>query len=249
MPQEEFWDTFADFYDAYYDDDIVPDDMDLYVELARNADGPVLEVGCGTGRIYLELLRAGIDAHGIDISQGMLEVLRERAAEQELTPQVWEADMRSFDTETEYDLIIVPFRSFLHSISVIDQKATLRNFRNALGPDGTLALNFFTPSFEFICEEYGEPDVRTVEREGEEYELIHLTEIEDPVEQIVRGRQTITQGEEVIREASYRIKLMPKREFELLLESTKWGEWEVYGGFEYEPLEDASQEMVWIIEK
>lgn len=134
MPQEEFWDTFADFYDAYYDDDIVPDDMDFYVELARNADGPVLEVGCGTGRIYLELLRAGIDAHGIDISQGMLEVLRERAAEQELTPQVWEADMRSFDTETEYDLIIVPFRSFLHSISVIDQKATLRNFRNALGP-------------------------------------------------------------------------------------------------------------------
>lgn len=245
----EFWDAFADLYDSYYDDDLVPDDTGFYVELARDADGPVLEVGCGTGRIYLELLRAGVDAHGIDISRGMLEILRERAAERDLTPQTWQADMRSFDADTEYDLVIVPFRSFLHNISLADQKAALRRCRDALAPGGTLALDFFAPSFDVICEKYGEPDVRTVERDGAEYELRHLTEIEDPVEQVVRGTQTVLRGDEVVRELSYRISLVTKREFELLLETTQWSGWEVYGGFEYEPLEDDRQEMVWVIEK
>lgn len=247
--EAEFWDAFADFYDDYYDDDNVPDDETFYVELARNADGPVLEVGCGTGRIYLELLRAGVDAHGIDISGGMLEVLRDRAAEQGLTPKVREADMRSFDPETAYELIIIPFRSFLHNISLADQKAALRRCRDALGPNGTLALNFFTPDFDVICDHYGEPDVRTVERKGTEYELEHLTEIEDPVEQIVRGTQTITRGDKVVREARYRISLISRREFQLLLETTGWTEWTVYGGFDHKPLEDDPREMVWIVEK
>lgn len=247
--EAEFWDAFADFYDAYYDDEHVLDDEAFYVELARDADGPVLEVGCGTGRIYLELLCAGVDAHGIDVSGGMLAVLRDRAREHGLTPQVWQADMRSFVSETEYELIVIPFRSFLHNVSLADQKAALRHCHEALAPDGTLALNFFTPDFDVICDHYGEPEVRTVEREDIEYELRHLSEIEDPVEQVVRGTQTITQGDEVIREASYRISLISKREFELLLEATGWTDWEVYGGFEYEPLEDDPQEMVWIVDK
>lgn len=245
----DFWDVFADFYDDYYDEESIPDDTEFYVELAQEADGPVLEVGCGTGRIYLELLRAGVDAYGIDVSQGMLDVLHDRATEEDLTPHVRTADMRTFEPKRDYSLIIVPFRSFLHNITLEDQKAALRRFHQALRSEGRLALNFFTPNFEVICEEYGEPDVRTIERGGETYRLEHLSEIEDAVDQVVRGTQTITKGGEVIQKASYRITLISKREFEVLLETTGWSDWEVYGGFDYEPLDDASQEMVWIVER
>lgn len=245
----EFWDTFAAFYDEYYDDERQPDDAEFYVELARDADGPVLEVGCGTGRVYLELLRAGVDASGIDLSAGMLDVLRERASEAGLDPRVRQADMRSFRAEREYGLVIVPFRAFLHNLTLADQKAALRSFRDALAPGGTLALNFFTPNFEFVCENYGEERVRTIEHEDEAYDLRVVTELDDAVEQIARTDQMLEQDGEVIRESSYRIALVSKREFELLLEATGWSDWTVYGGFDGDPLEDASQEMVWVVER
>lgn len=53
-----FFDAWAEFYDVEYGEQDIGDE-EFYVDLARQADGPVLEVGCRTGRIYLELLRAG----------------------------------------------------------------------------------------------------------------------------------------------------------------------------------------------
>ena len=247
-PATAFFDEWAEIYDADYRDQEIGD-VDFYVELAREADGPVLEVGCGTGRVSLELLRAGVDAYGIDVSRKSLDVLERKAAEEDLTANVRLADMTDFDPERTYALVIVPFRAFMHNVTLADQRAALRNFRRALGPDGRLALNFFVASFDHICEYYGEPERRTIEREGEAYTVTDLTEIVDEVNQIVQGTRTLERDGEVVREASYRLALVSKREFELLLSTTDWSDWDVYGGFDYEPLEDATQEMVWLVER
>lgn len=243
-----FFDEWADFYDADYEEQEIGD-VEFYVELARQADGPVLEVGCGTGRIYLELLRADVDTYGVDISEEMLAVLEQKAIEADLNPQIRQADMTTFHPERAYALVIVPFRTFLHNVTLSDRKAALRNVRQALVPDGRLALNFFVPSFEVICETYGQQETRTVRREGEEYLLTDVTDIEDELNQIVKGERTVEQDGEVIREASFRMALLSKSEFELLLETTGWSDWTGYGGFDGEPLEDGAQEMVWIAEK
>jgi cyclopropane fatty-acyl-phospholipid synthase-like methyltransferase len=65
----------------------------------RPYDGSVLEVGCGTGRIYLDLLRAGVDADGIDLSAAMLEEPRRKAAEAGLEPNVGRADTTTFESD------------------------------------------------------------------------------------------------------------------------------------------------------
>lgn len=248
-PTEAFFDAWAPFYDLDYRDQAIGD-VSFYVDLAREADGPVLEVGCGTGRIYLDLLRAGVDAHGIDVSRNMLAELERKARAADLDPRVRVADMRTFDADREYALVVVPFRAFLHNVTLADQKRALRSIREALAPTGRLALNFFAPSAEIICETYGQTAERTVERDGEAYTLTDRSEFEDELARIVRGERTVRNADdEVIAEGSYRIKLVTRDEFELLLETTGYADWEAYGGFDYDPLESVDQEMVWLVER
>jgi cyclopropane fatty-acyl-phospholipid synthase-like methyltransferase len=85
----------AAFTDAQYRAAEMPD-SDYYREQATAADGPVLELGCGTGRVYLAMLRAGVDADGIDLSAASLSALRENAAEEGLEPTVWQGNMTQF---------------------------------------------------------------------------------------------------------------------------------------------------------
>ncbi|TYL39161.1 class I SAM-dependent methyltransferase [Natronococcus pandeyae] len=252
MDSSGYYDDFAAFYDAAYGQQagVVEDDVQFYLELAREADGPLLEVGCGTGRIYLELLRADIDADGIDLSSGMLEVLRENAADEGLEPNVREADVTSFRSDREYALVIVPFRAFLHLTTVDDQLAALERIHDVLAPGGRLALNVFTPNFDVICEAYGEPEETTVEVDGETCTYRTVTELADEVEQLARIRsEVLTSDGERLFEREAPIALVSKREFELLFRQSPFSSWDVYGGFEYDPLEDSSQEMVWIADR
>lgn len=244
---EAFFDVWASVYDADYKDQTIGD-LAFYLDLARAADGPVLEVGCGTGRVYLELLTAGVDATGIDVSAAMLNELRERAADRGLSPSVRQADMTDFDPDREYALVIVPFRTFLHNLTVADQQAALRNFRAALAPEGRLALNFFVPDFDVICQQYGELQERVIEEGETTYTVREISEIEHTPDQIVRVTRRLVRDGEVLREGTFRLAFISKRDFTLLLETTGWSEWTVYGGFDREPLAPDSREMVWIAE-
>jgi len=90
----------AEFYDH-----VVPyrerQDVAFFVELAREAGGPVLEVGCGTGRVLIPTARAGFEIVGLDLSPSMLAVCRESLAQEPAEVQarveLVEGDMRDFD--------------------------------------------------------------------------------------------------------------------------------------------------------
>src|ERR1043165_9575832 len=69
---------------------------DFYSGLAKAAGGPVLDVACGTGRILLPLLKAGVDIEGLDLFEGMLKRLREKASARGLTPKLHRSDMARF---------------------------------------------------------------------------------------------------------------------------------------------------------
>lgn len=244
---EEFFDATAEYYDVQYED---LGDREFYRELAIEADGPVLEVGCGTGRIYLDLLAAGVDADGFDLSEGMLDVLREKAGERGLEPNVWQADVTAFEPPREYALAIVPFRAFLHLLSLADQRAALRNLRAALAEGGRLALNFFPPDLNYICGEFDEWQERELDRDGGTYVLRTYTEVVDELEWITREqRQLYDPDGELLFEDTFEMKLVTRREFELLLDEAGFSAWSVYGGFDREPLESVEQELVWIVER
>src|SRR5438128_8577911 len=101
----------GDLYDVLLQD--IPYGQDFYVALAREASGPVLDVACGTGRILLPCLQAGVDIEGLDLFGPMLKTLRAKAAVLGLSPRLHQADMSDFSLSRRFRLVMIPFNAFI----------------------------------------------------------------------------------------------------------------------------------------
>lgn len=172
------YESTADLYDhvvPYHD----RPDVQFFVDAARERGGPVLELGCGTGRVLIPTARAGLDIVGLDSSPHMLSVCRNRVGDEPESVrskvELVEADMRAFALDRTFALVTMPFRPFQHLISVEDQLACLGCIRRHLRDGGTLLLDLFNPSLEHLVntvigEEFAEepeftmPDGRRVIR-------------------------------------------------------------------------------------
>ncbi len=135
---------FADLYDRQYA--LYRDDLHFYAGLARGA-GSVLELGAGSGRVTLELARTGARVTGLEPSGGMLDRARARLVGAGVEARLIQGDMRDFDLEEHFDLIVAPFNALMHLYTARDQVATLRNVRRHLRPGGSFAFDVYVPSF------------------------------------------------------------------------------------------------------
>lgn len=148
--------AFAEFYDY-----VVPyrdrRDVAFFVELARQAEGPVLELGCGTGRVLIPMARAGSEIVGLDLSSPMLAVCREKlsreSADVQARVKLVHADMRKFALGQEFRLVTMPFRSFQHLLTVEEQLSCLSSIHTHLGPGGRMALDVFNPSLPRLVDD------------------------------------------------------------------------------------------------
>lgn len=246
----EFFDPVARLYDEYLEasDAAFTGDVGFYRELARETDGPALELGVGTGRVYLELLADGLNVDGIDLSEAMLAELQEKATERGVDPSVWADDVTDLDPDREYGLVYAPARVFNHLTTLSDQRAALERIHDALAPGGRVALNTFVPGFEFVAEHYGKPEEQEVTVDGTTYRLVTTTTMDDPVEQVARHHRAVYRDDDLVAERETPLALIPKRQFELLFDDAGFTDWQVYGGFDREPLESTDQEMVWVVE-
>jgi SAM-dependent methyltransferase len=132
-------------------------DIEFFVQAALEAKGPVLEVGCGTGRVLIPTARAGATITGLDISSYMLDVCRQSLKEepQEIQEQVTlvEGDMRNFDLGKTFSLVTTPFRPFQHLLTTEDQISCLECIYRHLEPGGILILDNFNPSLVHLTRE------------------------------------------------------------------------------------------------
>jgi len=134
-------------------------DAAFYVDEAARAGGPVLELGCGTGRILIPSAEAGADMTGLDRAPSMLAIARDKVAR--LDPAVRgrialvEGDMRDFSLGRRFKLVTIPYRAFLHLLTGEDQRRALGCVRDHLEPDGRLILNIFDPRLETIVAHFG----------------------------------------------------------------------------------------------
>jgi SAM-dependent methyltransferase len=148
------------YYDAAYASKVALLDVPFYVELAERTGGPVLEIGCGTGRVLLEIAERGIEIEGPDFSADQLGVLGGKL--HTLSPEIRDrirlhrADMRNFALDRRFRLITAPFRPLQHLYTVADQIATFRTVRKHLLPDGLFAFDLFYPNYRALDENLGE---------------------------------------------------------------------------------------------
>ncbi len=146
----------ADLYDH-----VVPyrtrPDVEFFVEEARAVGGPVLEVGCGTGRILIPTARAGIDIVGLDLSPHMLRICQQRLLNEPAAVQsrarLIQGDMRNFDLAQTFSLVTLPFRPFQHLTTVADQLACLASIHRHLAEEGRLILDLFNPSLPALVQD------------------------------------------------------------------------------------------------
>lgn len=143
-------------------------DVAFFVEEALAASGPVLELGCGTGRVLIPTARAGKEITGLDLSAPMLDAcqrnLSREPAEVQGRVRLVQSDMRDFELGQQFGLITAPFRSFLHLLTVGDQLACLECVRSHLAPGGTFILDIYNPSIPYLAD-----DSKFQESEGSQF--------------------------------------------------------------------------------
>ena len=155
------YDAIADLYDPWSRS--VTEDIPFYVSEARRAGGPVVELGVGTGRIAVPTAAEGIRVIGVDSSEGMLAVCRERAqlAGVSARLELRLGDLRDLPVDERVPLVTCPFRSYLHLTSAPERLRALESAYRLLAPGGRLIFDVFAPAADDIAETHA----RWLERE------------------------------------------------------------------------------------
>jgi SAM-dependent methyltransferase len=129
-------------------------DVQFYVEHAKQGGGPVLELGCGTGRVLIPTARAGVEITGLDSSRHMLGACRSRLekepAEVRSRVQLVDGDIREFRFPKTFKLVTIPFRPFQHLTTLEDQLSCLASIHRALSDDGRFVFDLFNPSLDSL---------------------------------------------------------------------------------------------------
>ena len=254
------YDQWAEIYDSVYS--YVTEDIPFYVEEARRAGSPILELGCGTGRVAVPIAKAGVDITAVDFSPAMLEVARRKTndlqgGDGKLT--LVQADMRDFSLEApagpdeKFNLVIIPFRGFLSLLSVEDELRTLVNIKQHLAPDGRLVFNIFVPDLNMLVSEgdvaYHFRDV-TDPATGAQWVIWHQSRY-DNYNQIINARIIIEQldqegavGRRLFRD--FQLRYIHTWEMHHLLDLLGFEVVDLFGDFDRSPFDSTSTEMVWV---
>jgi SAM-dependent methyltransferase len=141
---------FADIYDEWAAH--MTEDVPFYVELARAADGPIVELAVGNGRVAIPVAREiGRKVIGIDRSPAMLAQARARAEEAGVELELREQDMRDFELEEPAALIYCPFRALLHLPTWRDRRRAFERVAANLRPGGRFVWNVFVFDIEIAA--------------------------------------------------------------------------------------------------
>jgi SAM-dependent methyltransferase len=226
----------------------------FYQALAEQTGGPVLELGCGTGRLTIPLARAGLAITGLDIVPAMLERAQQKTGDlstgsgQALPVQWVEADVRRFQFETRFRLIFATTGVFEHMLTRQDQEALLARVREHLAPDGLFALDAALPKLVSggdVVEEqpwfsYEDEQGRTVEVSG--------TSRYDPATQI--NVETATRrwqgddGQQHVHRAPLALHFFEPHEITNLLQSSGFRIVAQYGDYERGPVTAESTTLI-----
>ena len=150
--------------------DIVNEDIPFYIEYAKRQQGPVLELGCGTGRVTMALAAEGFDVTGLDLSPDMLGIFRQKLGKRpDIAGKITliHGNMANFDIDRKFSMIIAPFRAFQALTEDADIKNCLGLVRQHLDDGGIFIVNVFNP-YKVLDESWSYPETVQWERHDSE---------------------------------------------------------------------------------
>ena len=240
---------FSPFYDWDYRNFRM--DIPLLKQLARDTGGPVLEAGCGTGRVLLEL---AVDARctGIDICPKMLELARHNLATVPPAhqPLLLQADMADFRLmHPDFGLAVCVSNSLMHLDGPEQQQSALSCLRRHLRADGLLVLDLFNPPVEQIVADdgaliqvdawYGPDGIETTKWMGRTVDWVRQVQTTD-----ILLSQVSADGQHLETTVTFRLRFLWPHELELMLDTAGFDIIHLWGGYHREPLDDKADTVL-----
>jgi len=256
MTSIKFYDTIARFYDA--ENAAMTDDLDLYSELAAETGDPVLDVGCGSGRVMLRLAQEGVRVVGVDFSEVMLARGRRKLDTMpDLRPLATfvKGDVLTTDLPGPFQFIIVPYNTLMHFSDQAQQLAALRRFQTLLDNDGLLILDLPNAAEAFTTQDDNAVSFERIFNEPESGHLVmqqsystltrvsqqlHITWIYDEIMDDGAVHRTL---------APLLLRYIFPGEMDLLLAAAGLRRVDVYGDYFRAPFEEGSPRMMVLAEK
>lgn len=235
-------------------------DAAFYIDVARECGGPVLEVGCGTGRILIPTARAEVRITGLDRSSGMLDRCREKVSGEPVEVRdrvdIQAADMRAFDLGRQFALVTAPFRGVQHLIGESDQLSFLACARRHLAPAGRLVLDAFNPDPARLAvpmTEEREDTPRTLlsgQRSFRRTARVTAIDREAQVSSVELAYYVSdSDGREQRRVQAFPMRWYTPDELARLVERSGFAVRAMYGDFDRSALTDASADIIVVAEK
>jgi SAM-dependent methyltransferase len=224
------YDAFAPVYEQLSSE--MTEDVPFYGELAREADGPVVELAVGNGRVAIPVAQAiGRSVIGIDSSPAMLEKGRIAAAAAGVDLDLRLQDMRDFELEEAAALVYCPFRALLHVPTWADRRRVFERVAAGLRPGGRFTWNAF-------CFDHNVAARLDGQWEAEPYpHRVRYSAAENRIEL------------ELDTGAAVSIVWATKNEWLGLIDVAGLEVEALYGWFDRRPFDDESREYVWVTRK
>lgn len=238
---------FAQVYDLFYSDTL--DDIEMYRGFAQRTGGRILEIGVGTARVAAALAQAGHSVTGIDRSEAMLKIARDKVEGLGLSERVTltQADMREFELDVRFDLAIVPINTFMHNLTLNEQVAALNCIKRHLTPQGLLVIDLFNPDpsqpnerqlllHNIRRDANGQAilqfTTRTFDWESQRSSVVFI--VDEPDESGLIKRTVF----------SFELRFLFRNEIELLLREAAFKLDAVYGSYDLEPFDSGVEQMI-----
>jgi len=202
-PNYEYYGMLAEFWDLFRGDTSTWDDRFFYLDAVKKHGQPVLDVGCGTGRILLDFMGQGIDIDGVDNSLEMLALLRQKAEKLNSHPTVYQQEMTELSLPRQYQTILVPSSSFQLLLDESLPPLAMARFFDHLLPGGALVMPFMTlwkegdPLESEYTREVVRPEDSATIRRWQYSRYNPETELEDTIDryEIIRDGKVISAEE------------------------------------------------------
>ncbi len=244
------FDRFVRYYELDHADYVA--DIPFYQDLARQAGEPVLELGCGAGRVLIPLAEAGITITGVDLAPRMLERAREQAHAAGVANRITlvQADMRRLSLPTRFRLAFCALNTLMHLTELEDQIAVLESARRHLVSGGLFAVDLPNPHLSLHTEERTPLilDKELIDPETGHRILKLVSYRSDPALQI---SDITVMYDEVDHDGQVQRTLVPMRmrwiypyELRLMLEIAGFHLDQFYGSYDLEPFSTQSERLI-----
>jgi SAM-dependent methyltransferase len=236
-PGGDAYEALGALYDVWCES--VIEDLDFYVEACAGADGPIVELGVGSGRVAVPLALAGHQVRGLDASPAMLALARTRAEQAGVSERLELSLGDLADPPSSLGpaaRVIVPFRPYLHLVGDAERVRALRGARALLAAGGRLVFDVFEPTAADIRKTHD----RWIEREPGIWERARWDASERVIELAVRTRGRVVE---------MRLEWRSSDEWRALCAEAGLRVVAAYRGFEGAPLDGLPGDHVFVCER